>query len=135
MLKVRPAKRKDIAACLSAQASEGNKYFSKKDYLNSIKNPYGIFLVAELDGKVVGYVISFIVPTKHSEAIVHSTMVNKKFRRQNIGCKLVKSFVKVAFGKGVKQIFAMVEKGYPYKFYKSCGFKKTAFWYELSVKK
>ena len=135
MLKIRNAKRKDIAACLAAQASEGDKEFSRKDYLRSVKDPKAIFLVAELNGKVVGYSLVFIVPTKNSEAIVHSTMVNRKFRRQNIGSKLVQSFIKAAFRKGVKQIFAMVEKGYPYNFYKKCGFKKTAFWYEMSVKK
>jgi len=131
---VRKAELGDVPFCLEVQASQEDSTFSEHDFRNSIVNPSAIFLVAEQSQQVVGFIVGFILPTKRTEATIHSTMVHRQRVRQGIGSLLVRSFADFAFEKGVEVIEVEVEKG-PNKFYEKCGFKKTGIWYSMVLKK
>jgi N-acetylglutamate synthase-like GNAT family acetyltransferase len=91
-------------------------------------------LVAEQDRVVVGFVLGFVVPTRNAEAMIHSTMVHASHGGKGMGSSLVRRFVDIAFGIGVREIYAEVEEG-PDKFYEKCGFSKVAVWHSMRLRK
>ncbi len=129
---IRRAAARDIDACLEIQASQRDTTFSRTDYLNSLATSNSIYLVAELEGRVVGFIIGFIVPTKNSEALVHSTMVHSSFTRRRIGLALVRGFLDFAFKQGLMRVYAEVESG-PDRFYEKCGFQKVVTYHSMLV--
>jgi len=133
-LTIRKAEFRDIPFCLEVEASHEDSTFSEHDFRNSITDSNVIFLVAEQNQKVMGFILGFIVPTRRREATIHSTMVHKQHCQKGIGSALVRNFAKLAFEQGVELIFAEVEDG-PDKFYEKCDFKKTMIWYSMILKK
>ena len=131
---IRKAVFKDIPLCLEVEASQEDNTFSEHDFHNSITDSDVIFLVAEEKGRVTGFILGFIVPTRRKEAMIHSTMVHRQYSRKGIGSLLVKTFAKSAFMQGVESIFAEVEEG-PDKFYEKCGFRKVMVWHSMLLKK
>jgi len=131
---MRKAELKDIPFCLEVEASQEDSTFSEHDFRNSITDQDAIFLVAEEEQRVVGFILGFIVPTRRREATIHSTMVHKQHSQKGIGSSLVQNFAKFAFEQGVELIFAEVEEG-PDKFYEKCGFKKASVWYSMLLRK
>jgi len=134
-MKIRRARKEDLEECLEMQKLDGGKYWNKDDFVKSIKDKLVIFLTAEEDKKILGYIIGFHSPTKRSDVMIHETRVNKKQRRKGIGTKLVNEFCKYAFKKGGKDIYAEIEPKL-LKFYKnSCKFKITHKWIEVKKTK
>lgn len=101
----------------------------------SFKNPYDIqtflylwavepegFFVAEVDGKVVGYVIA---SSRKGEIV--SIAVMPELRRRGIGRRLMKEAMGYLERKGVKRVELMVRIGNvgAIKFYEGLGFKKV----------
>jgi len=131
---VRKAGLEDMCSCLEVERSQGDDTFSELDFRESIIEPNAIFLVAELDELVVGFVLGFIVPTRKKEAILHSTMVHIQHCGKGIGSSLVRGFVNRAFERGAELVYAEVEDG-PDKFYERCGFEKTSIWHSMVFRK
>ncbi len=129
---IRRAEARDVDACLEIQASQMDTTFSRADYLNSSVNSNSIYLVAELESRVVGFIVGFVVPTKNSEAIVHSTMVHMSFTKRGIGSALVRGFVDFAFKQGLLRVYAEVESG-PDRFYEKCGFRKEMAYHSMLI--
>jgi len=134
-MRIRALRISDINGCLNIQKLDKENYWKDLDLKRSIKNKDVLFVIAEENGKVVGYINGFIVPTKRTEAMIHETRVDKRERKKGIGKSLVKEFCKKAFRKGVKDIYAEVKPKH-LKFYeKSCKFKKSGKWIELKKTK
>ncbi|MBO3803792.1 MAG: GNAT family N-acetyltransferase [Candidatus Brockarchaeota archaeon] len=133
-LAVRKARPEDVRSCLGVEESQGDDTFSEHDFLGSITEPNAIFLVAELDKSVVGFVLGFIVPTRKKEAILHSTMVHRQHCGKGVGSSLVRGFAERAFERGAELVYAEVEEG-PDKFYEKCGFEKTSVWNSMVLRK
>jgi len=131
---IREAKIEDVPFCLEVQASQEDSTFSEQDFRNSIIDPNVIYLVAELNQQVIGFILGFIVPTRRKEATIHSTMVRRQYSHKGIGSSLVRKFAELAFEQGVELIFAEVEEG-PDKFYEKCGFKKVGVWHSMLLRK
>jgi len=131
---IRKAKFEDVPFCLEVQASQEDSTFSEHDFRNSINDPNVIFLVAEQNQHVVGFILGFIVPTRRREATIHSTMVHKRHTQKGVGSSLVQNFAELTFEQGVELIEAEVEEG-PDKFYEKCGFKKVMVWHSMVLKK
>jgi ribosomal protein S18 acetylase RimI-like enzyme len=130
-MKIRKARKRDLKGCLRLQALDKEKYWKLADFQKSIKNKDVIFLVAEEDNSILGYVLGFIVPTKRTEALVHETRVDKTQRGRKIGTKLVNELCKNMFKKGVKEIYAEIESELEKFYVKSCKFRKSAKWIEV----
>jgi len=94
-----------------------------------------IFLVAEEDSRIIGYILGFVMPTRRKEAMLVETRVHKEERGRGIGTKLVDAFCKEAFARGAKEVEAEVEPEL-LKFYRdACGFKEVHKWIEVGRKK
>ena len=91
------AEAEDVEICIKLARQEGETYWALNDFNQSIANDSAIFLVAEVEAQLVGYVIGFIVPTKNNEAMLHETRVALAKRGQKIGVRLVEAFVKKPF--------------------------------------
>jgi ribosomal protein S18 acetylase RimI-like enzyme len=132
---VRKAKTDDAKQCLEIFKSDDGKYWEDSDFRNSVQHDDVIFLVAEENGVIIGYVLGFILPTKRSEALIHETRVHREERRNGIGTMLVDAFCEEAFSKGAKVVLAEIAPAH-LKFYgESCGFKKTNEWIEVARRK
>jgi ribosomal protein S18 acetylase RimI-like enzyme len=132
MTSTRRATERDIPACLQASASRRDTFFVQKDFVGALNDQDAIWLVAEKDGKVVGFILGYFNPTKNEEAMIQSTMVHADYGHQGIGSMLVKALADDAFGRGVQYVLAEVEDG-PDKFYEKCGFKRVHEWHSMQI--
>ena len=134
MIIVRQATDGDISACLEVSVSRKDAFFQERDFLRALKDEDAIYLVAEADGKVVGYIMGYVNPTKNDEVMIQSTMVHADYRNRGVGSMLVKSLADRAFNRGVKHVYAEVEDG-PDRFYARCGFRKEYEWHSMRLSK
>ncbi|MBU1270268.1 MAG: GNAT family N-acetyltransferase [Nanoarchaeota archaeon] len=135
LVKIRKAKNSDIDACLKLQKLDNDKYWKIEDFRSSAKNNLVIFLVAERESKIVGYIIGFVCPTKKSDVMLHETRVSKKCRGEGIGSALVDNFVKESFRRNAKDVYALIEPELTNFYVRSCGFKKSQNWMEVKKTK
>lgn len=134
-MKTRRAKISDIKECMKIQALDKKNYWKKIDFEKMIRDNLVIFLVAEEDKKIMGYINGYICPTKRTEAMIHETRTNKNFRHKKIGTKLVNEFCKIVFKQGVKNTYVMIEPKLINFYIKSCKFKKSTKWIEAKKSK
>lgn len=116
--------------------SKGKKYF-----LGIIEKPEGCILVAEVDGKTVGYLEgkvrnTFSYRIKMKMADLESLLVEKSFRGKGIGKSLVKEFILWCESKKVTRIaVTSSEKNREaIKFYEVIGFLKYNVTLEMDTK-
>lgn len=134
-MKIRSAIVDDVNVCLNISMQENETNWTKQDFAESITNVNSIFLVAEEESKVVGYVIGYIVPTKKDEAMLHETRIDVNYRGKKIVTKLVQEFCNQAFCKKVKVVYALIENQLKPFYVDSCDFKETGKWVETSKRK
>jgi len=132
---IRKGTKEDSEECLKLFELDNEKYWEISDFRSSAKHADVIFLVAEEDGRIVGYILGFIIPTKRNEATIHETRVHKKERLREIGTKLVDAFCSEAFARGATEVEAEVAPKH-LKFYRdACNFKELHKWIEVGRKK
>jgi ribosomal protein S18 acetylase RimI-like enzyme len=132
---LRKAQLKDVDACCRLARQEGEKYWTKENFCNGVKDKDVVFYVAEQDGKIIGYSSGFIVPTKRSEALLHETRVHTAHRGKDIGTNLVKKVTDALFRRRVKVIYAMIEPKVKKFYMGACKFKHTGSWLEASKRR
>jgi N-acetylglutamate synthase-like GNAT family acetyltransferase len=134
-MKIRKAAFKDANKCLKLQKLDKENYWKKRDFTSALKDKNVIFLVAEQDKKIIGYIIGYTAPTKKTDVMLHETRVSKKERGKGIGTKLVKEFCRHAFKKNGKDVYAMIEPEHCKFYIKSCGFRLSHKWLEIKKSK
>ena len=127
-MKIRKATKKDVESCLEIQ--EDVTYWNKSDFLNSLKDKNVIFLVAEENNKVIGFIIGYRSPSKKEEVMIHETQVRKTERGKGFGTKLVNEFCSVAFKRGAKNVYALIDKKLKKFYINLCKFKISHNWIE-----
>lgn len=123
---------------LKADAYLSDNYREKQlKYISSRKK---IFLVLEIDNKIVGYVNGYIVDNvdiyyHESVAYLDCLCVDKSFRNQGYGKKLIDEFTKVVKNKGVKYIkLNAFESNIPaVNLYKKEGFEEYSIYYVKEI--
>ncbi|HLD38691.1 MAG TPA: GNAT family N-acetyltransferase [archaeon] len=128
-VKIRKANLVDAKICLKLRTVEEKK--CDIDFIGSVRNRSCLFLVAEKDGKVVGYCIGYFSPTQKKDVMLHETRIVKSERGLGIGTVLVSEFCKKAFRKKARAIYAEIESKHEKFYCKACGFKKNAQWTEV----
>jgi len=132
---IRKGKKKDSKECIKLSKLDKESYWKSIDFEKSATDKDVVFLVAENDKKIIGYILGFIVPTKRTEALIHETRVDKRERGKQIGTKLVDAFCKEIFKRKVKDIYAEIEPDH-LKFYRdACKFKVSGKWIEVAKRK
>ena len=79
--------------------------WSEKSVASELDNPFSLWLIAEADGVVAGYVGS---QTVLDSADMMNLAVSQDFRRQGIGEQLVNSLTEALAEKGVKTLLLEV---------------------------
>ena len=134
-MKIRKAQKKDVDGCYKLSRQEHEHYWEKKDFYSSLKNKDIAFYVAEEDGKIIGFSEAFITPTRRKEALMHETRIDVKYRRKDIGTKLVNAVVNDLYKKNVKIISALIKPELRKFYVNSCKFKEVDKWLEVVKKK
>ena len=152
---IRKAKKNDIdeiikladqlrktEACLDKNL-KSDSYLSddyKERQLKYISSRKKIYLVLELDGKLVGYVNGYVVENtdiyyKGQIAYLDCLCVDKSVRKQGLGKKLIDEFTKVVKKKGVKYIkLNAFENNIPaVNLYKKEGFEEYSIYYMKKI--
>jgi len=132
---IRKGKPEDAERCLSIFRADKESYWEAKDFERSAKDNNVVFLVAEENKKVIGYILGFIVPTKRTEALIHETRVERTKRKQGFGTELVNSFCKEIFKRGVELIYAEIEPELLEFYVDACKFEESGKWIEVAKKK
>ncbi|MGL6105565.1 ribosomal protein S18-alanine N-acetyltransferase [Romboutsia sp.] len=83
---------KDIDGVFEVEKSCFEDYWSKDSFMKELKNDVARYLVAKIDGKVVGYVGIWLVM---DEGHITNVAVHKDYRGQKIGDKLIKELIEV----------------------------------------
>ena len=106
---------------------DGKNYFKKH-----ITDPNCLCLVAEFEGKIVGYLAGELLgleswrPVKRTE--LQNMFVKEKYRNQGIGANLVEEFLKWSKYKGAKRalVVAYSTNAGAINFYKKTGFSSES---------
>jgi len=92
-------------------------YWEKRIEISEAIRPHWASLVAELDGRVVGFMLGrageleFGLPG--SVAWIEIIGVDPAFRRQGIARQLMESFAASAEDHGINTIFTLLDRGHP----------------------
>ena len=123
MVNFRKAKIGDAKFLLDMQKEEGDDFYVLKDHKDSIKDKDTIFIVAEDNGEIAGYILGCINLVKRNEVSLQETRVLMKHRRKGLGKQLNKEFFKECKRRKVNLIFTTIDKEHIPFYVKSLGFK------------
>lgn len=106
----------------------------EKKIKKKMKSRKEIFLVAELENKVVGLIDGFIIDDiffKEKIAYLDHICVDRNHRNKEIGTKLIKEFQKISQKKGAKyvKLNAFVKNINAIKLYEKFGFEEHSRFY------
>ena len=106
----------------------------EKRIKKSIKSRKGIFLVAEIDNKIVGLIDGYIMESIYYNEKISSLAhlcVDEKYRNKEIGSKLIEEFSEISKKKGVKYVtLSAFEKNIPAtNLYNKHGFESYSVYY------
>lgn len=110
----------------------------EKKIKKRIKSRKEIFLVAELDDKIVGLIDGYIIESIHFKenvAYLDHLCVDEKYRNNDIGSKLIEEFSKISKTKGAKYIkLNAFENNEPaVNLYNKQGFEKYSIFYMKKI--
>ena len=115
---VRNLEKRDLAAIVSMEERQTGvarpDYWEKRIEISEAIRPHWASLVAELDNRVVGFVLGrageFEFGLPGTVAWIEIIGVDPAFRRQGIAQELVKQFAESAEDHGIKTIFTLVKQ-------------------------
>ena len=98
MLTVRQMEEADLGNVARIEASIFSKPWSEEGFRDSLKLPNTVYLVAEQDGSIAGYIGMLCVL---DEGEITNVAVAEGFRRQGIGERLLSSLLQAGRKEGV----------------------------------
>ena len=114
---IRKAKPTDIQAILTIERL-GTNSWKENFFMDELKNPLSVLLVAEQDNVILGFIIAWIV---HDDIQLNNIAVLPDYRRQGIAKALIKEIV--ALFQDAKKIILEVNVNNSAKqFYEKLGF-------------
>ncbi len=134
-MNIRKANKEDVNDCIDINRRDDEQYWQPVDLENSVEDEHAIFLVAEEERNIIGYIIGFIVPTKRTEVMIHVTRVDIPERKKGAGKKLVDAFCEEAFRRGAKVVVAEIVPELLGFYRDVCGFVERGKWVEVGRRK
>lgn len=124
MIQIREMNLEDIEQVYRIEESIFSIPWSKTSFENSIKNKDTMFIVAEKEREIVGYLGLYLFA---EEADISNVAVKEEYRQQHIGRRLLQYILSTAKERGVKNITLEVrETNVPaIKLYESMGFAEA----------
>lgn len=116
-----PLSKELIDEILVIESSTHSAPWSRKSFENELEHKYGVFLIALIEGKVIGYGGTWVLV---DEAHVTNVVVSPEFRGQGIGRKLMNEMLVKAREKGAVCATLELRKSneVALKLYESMGF-------------
>lgn len=146
MTNIRLVRKEDLDELAKIYKDLYGKSILNEDW--SIEKSYGllnffytlqsdIFVVAEVDEKVVGSVMSIVKPWHDGNRLIETEIfVDKNYQRQGIASRLFHEHFKLAMEKYNAKIMEAhtykEENGYPLNWYKKQGYKVINEWYIIN---
>ena len=98
--------------------------WTAEDYQGFLDREDADFLVAVVDGRIVGYIGEYGLP---DEGDITNVSVDRRYRNRHIGTCLVSGLIQTAGARGIRKIFLEVrESNAPaIRLYENAGFRKT----------
>ena len=123
-LLIREVREEDLNDLLKLELEAFKRPYSLSLLKREVNLPYSLFLVAEEEEQLLGYVSGWLVG---QTAELNRIAVKKERRSEGIGKELLNSFIKKCFLKGIKEVFLEVEEDNEVarKLYSSFGFKEV----------
>ncbi|WP_297068574.1 ribosomal protein S18-alanine N-acetyltransferase [Thermococcus sp.] len=124
MVVVRPAKLFDMPEIVRIERVSFREQYPRGVFLIFLENNPDTFLVAEYNGKVIGYVMAYLRPDL--EGHVMSIAVDPDYRGRGIGSALLSEVIERLAARGAKWIGleVRVSNENAIKLYERFGFKK-----------
>lgn len=121
MICVRRMCPEDAAEAAALEEQIFSQPWSKKGFLDALNLPNTIFLVAEEDGGLAGYIGMYI---SLDEGEITNVAVAPQFRRQGVGTQLIAEIRREAAARGVTSIVleVRVSNEAAILLYEKCGF-------------
>lgn len=119
---IRRMKKADIDGVHKVEVNCFEDPWSKKSLMDELKNDRALYLVAELEGKIVGYVGIWLIL---DEGHITNVAVHSDYRGRKIGDKLVSSLVEACKESGIVSMTLEVRRSneVAQNLYKKYGFK------------
>lgn len=123
MLTVRQMEEADLGSVARIEASIFSKPWSEEGFRDSLKLPNTVYLVAEQDGSIAGYIGMLCVL---DEGEITNVAVAEGFRRQGIGERLLSSLLQAGRKEGVDSFTLEVRESNSSarKLYRKLGFQE-----------
>jgi ribosomal protein S18 acetylase RimI-like enzyme len=129
-MKIRKATKKDLKDIANLMTSEYLKHYQEKwkqkDALKTLEYylDVGEIFLAEIEGKLAGFVIICKEFCNRSSVIVEELVVDGKFQRKGLGSKLIDFTQDYCKKNKIHFIWLMaVKRSVAFKFYKKLGYK------------
>lgn len=105
---------------------------------NGIESKYSIYLCAKVNDKVVGFCSLIIRESLWQEDLVghiNELIIDKSFRRMNLGTELLDTAIAAAKKKGCKliELDSAFHREDAHKFYENIGFTKRAYLFSKEI--
>ena len=124
MVVIRPAKLFDISEVVRIERESFNEEYPRGVFLVFLENNPDTFLVAEYNGKVIGYVMGYLRPDL--EGHIMSIAVDPDYRGNGIGSALLTEVIERLINKGARYIGleVRVSNEKAIKLYERFGFRR-----------
>jgi ribosomal-protein-alanine N-acetyltransferase len=88
----------DLSEVCAIEQETFSDPWSAEDFLNSLKEVNNGYLIADVEGKVVGYCGYWGIA---GDGYIYNVAVKKEFRNQKIGYQLLKTLLLESVGRGI----------------------------------
>lgn len=111
-VKFRMMKKKDvpyvIELCNEVFEENTSLDYAMNNYKKYMKDPNQIYIVGEVDGKIVSHLKITVIPTMYEKmntySILNHVCVKKEYRRHNIATKMLDEAVRISREMGCKTV-------------------------------
>ena len=110
----------------------------KNSQIAAIKDPKNLTLVAENNGKIIGYSWGYVEQLgKYSIGKIQELIVSAQYRRKGIGTQLIKNLLKFFEDKNctIVEVMVNIKNNAAFKTYKKLGFEKKEYRMQLKIDK
>jgi len=124
MVSIRPAKLFDIPEVVRIERASFNEEYPRGVFLAFLENNPNTFLVAEYNGRIIGYVMGYLRPDL--EGHIMSIAVDPDYRGNGIGSALLTEVIERLINEGARYIGleVRVSNENAIRLYESFGFRK-----------
>lgn len=123
-MEIRKMTEADLIEVFAIEQETFSDPWSEEDFLSSLNEANNGYLVAEIEGKVVGYCGYWGIV---GEGYIYNVVVKKEFRRQQVGNLMLKTLLEQSLKQGIDSFTLEVRSSNEaaIRLYESLGFERA----------